>query len=763
MKRQIYTQQKLKSLVWKWRGVLITVPIIVTVVLLLRSTGLLQYWEWAAIDFYTRHKPQTPANERIVIVGINEDDLREVGQALIPDEIYAQLLQKLTQMQPRAIGLLVYRDLPVPPGHAELIKTFETTPNLVGIQKAVGSRQETAVAPPPLLEALQQVGASDLVIDGDHRVRRGLLYLENSRGETVYSFGFRLALEYLDAVGISPKVIPGSTNWQLGKQIFFPLESNDGGYVRADTSGYQILLNYQGKSEHFETVSLMDILNHQVPINWGKDRIILIGPVSESFKDFFPTPYSSDQFNFPEQMPGVEIQAHLISQIIQAALGELPLIKTSSKLFELIWILLWAGVGASFTWIKRYYQDKFTLIIHISGMIGAGCSLMIISYCAFLQGYWIPVVPPLLALWGSALGITGHMAHKASLTRATFGRYLTDEVIAQLLESREGFKLGGKRQKLTILASDLRGFTALSERLNSEDVVQILNIYLRQMSKIVLHYGGRINKLMGDGMLIFFYPDLSLNNDAQRGIACAIAMQLEMKNVNHILNELGFPNIEMGIGLNTGEAVIGNIGSKERTEYTAIGCEVNLAFRIEACAIGGEILISENTRKAAEPASLLIQRAKKIKVKGFKDTQKIYNITGISQPYNLFLKTEKETLLALNYQLSIQYSLLRGKQDSDFLYRGELVKLSHNEAEIKLYPENENSNYLPQINTNIKLYLQQHQSQTLEESYGKVIGLSKSKSSFKIRFTYRPPTILAQLQMIYESLQVLNAVESSLT
>jgi adenylate cyclase len=761
MKRSMNTQRQLQTLFWKWRGVWVTTPIVAGVILLLRLTGLLQFWEWAAFDLYVRYKPPNPPDERIVIVGINEDDLREVGQALIPDKTYAQLLQKLSQMQPRGIGLLVYRDLPVPPGHAELIKAFQTTPNLVGIQKAVGDRQESAVAPPPLLEALQQVGASDLVIDADHRVRRGLIYLKNSHGETVYSFGFRLALEYLDAEKIYPELIPETTNWRLGKQVFFPLEASDGGYVRADTNGYQILLNYQGTTGHFETVSLMDILNNRVPSSWGTDRIILIGQVSESFKDFYPTPYSNDQFNFPEQMPGVEIQAHFISQMIQAALGESPFIKTASEQLEWMWILLWAGIGSGLTWTQRYYQNKLTFILHISSMIGAGFILVGITYTAFLQGYWIPVVPPLLALAGSALAITGYMAHKASLTRATFGRYLTDEVIAQLLESRDGFKLGGNRQKLTILATDLRGFTALSEGLKPEEVVNIINIYFRQMSKVIIRYGGTINKLMGDGMLILFNSALSPNYHAQQGIACAIAMQLEMQNVNQILNELGFPNLEMGIGLNTGEAIVGNIGSEEHTEYTAIGCEVNLAFRIEACTTGGEILISETTKNAAAPIPLQLQKVKRIKVKGLKSPQKIYQVLGMGCPYDLFLPTEKETLLPLNYKFLIQYSLLQGKQKSNLLLTGYLVKLSQNEAEIQLNPEEIHE--LPELHTNIKINLQQFHHQGGEKIYAKVICLSQSQQSFQIRFTYRSPDVLAQLQAMYESLQVLNSVEFSVS
>lgn len=761
IKRQIYTQQNFKTFLWKWRGVLITTPAVSCIVLLFRLMGLLQHWEWATFDLYTRYKPSLPTDERVVIVGINEDDLREVGQALIPDQIYAQLLQKLNQMQPRGIGLLVYRDLPVPPGHAELIETFQTTPNLVGIQKAVGDRQESAVAPPPLLEALQQVGASDLIRDRDHRVRRGLIYLNNSHGETIFSFGFRLALEYLNTIGIVTEVIPSSQDWRLGQQVFFPLEPNDGGYVKADTNGYQILLNYQGKTGHFDTVSLMDILNNRVSSDWGKDRIILIGPVSESFKDFFPTPYSSNQYNFPEQMPGVEIQAHFISQIIQAAMGEFPLMKTPSELFELIWLLFWTGIGAGIAWTKRYYQNKFTIILKTSGMIAAGFVLVCLSYFAFLQAYWVRVIPPLLGLAGSALSISAYMAHKASLTRTTFGGYLTDEVVAQLLEGQEGFKLGVKRQRLTILVSDLRGFTAISEQLKPEDVVQILNIYFRQMSKVITHYGGMINKLMGDGLLIFFNSTFSTEDHATRGVACAIAMQLEMEKVNCILNELGFPKLEMGIGLNTGDAVIGNMGSEELTEYTAIGCEVNLAFHIEACTTGGDVFISESIKNATSPTILKLNRHKNITVKGFRDSLKIYKLRGIGQPYNLYLPIDKNRLLPVNYKLSIQYSLLRDKQDSNILYQGDLVRLSEDEAEIKLHPNS--LIFLPEINTNIKLYLQQDHTYNSEGSYAKVIRSSKSKLTFKIRFTYRPYTTLTELQTIYESLQVLNSVKSSLS
>nr|MDJ0556082.1 CHASE2 domain-containing protein [Microcoleaceae cyanobacterium MO_207.B10] len=274
-----------RVLIWQWRGVLITTPCVAIFVILLRLTGILQLWEWATFDLYMRHRPLPPIDERIVIVGIEETDVQKLGQAIIPDGVYAQLLEKLKVMEPRAIGLDIYRDLPVPPGHQELVKVFQSTSNLVGIQKVVGDETRGGVAPPPALKEKGQVGANDLIVDADNRVRRGLLYLQDNNGETVYSFSLYLALLYLEKEGIQPEIVEGTNNWRLGNQVFIPLKSNDGGYVRTDAGGHQLLINYRGPSGYFRTVSLTDILEDRVPKDWGRDRIILIGKVGESFND----------------------------------------------------------------------------------------------------------------------------------------------------------------------------------------------------------------------------------------------------------------------------------------------------------------------------------------------------------------------------------------------------------------------------------------------------------------------------------------------
>jgi adenylate cyclase len=231
-------RETLKRLLWEWRGVWVTAPTVAGLAIALRMVGLLQSFEWAAFDQYLRLRPAEPRDERIVIVGINEADLQEIGQSIIPDAIYAQLLEKLKAKQPRAIGLDIYRDLPVEPGHQKLMQVFQTTPNLVGIQKVVGDSTREAVPPPPVLKAKGQVGANDLILDADNKVRRGLLYVQAPNGEQVFSLGLYLALLYLDRQKIAPQIEEGTKNWRLGKTTFLPFEGNDGGYVRADAGDF---------------------------------------------------------------------------------------------------------------------------------------------------------------------------------------------------------------------------------------------------------------------------------------------------------------------------------------------------------------------------------------------------------------------------------------------------------------------------------------------------------------------------------------------
>jgi len=739
-------RERLKRLLWDWRGVWITAPTIAGLVILLRMLGFLQPWEWAVYDQYFRLRPPEPQDKRIVIVGIDESDIRDIGQPIIPDEVYARLLEKLKAMQPRAIGLDIYRDLPVEPGHDKLVQVFKSTPNLIGIQKVVGNNSREAVAPPPVLKDKGQVGSNDLILDADNKVRRDLLFVETAKGDTMATLGMYVALLYLEKENIQIKEIPGTTNWRLGKTTFDRFQSNDGGYIRADDGGYQVFLNYRGPSNRFSIVPMRDILNNKVPKEWGRDRIILIGGVSESFPDLYFTPYSSSLLSSPERMAGVEIHANIASQVISAALEGRSLIKSWPESSEWLWILFWAAVGGVLSWQGRYTGGVTNFSIHRAlGPILAGGALVGSTYIAFLGGWWIPIIPPVLALSGSTIVIMAYIAQTARGIRKTFGRYLTDEVVANLLEHPEGLKLGGERRKLTILTSDLRGFTALSERLSPEEVIKVLNLYLGYMADVITQYQGTIDEFMGDGILVLFGAPTAREDDAQRAIACGIAMQLAMDCVNEKMKQLDLPHLEMGIGINTGDVVVGNIGSEKRTKYGVVGSQVNLTYRIESYTVGGQVLISESTFKEAG-SIVRVEGQREVYTKGVKKPVTIYEVAGIDGVFNLFLRQQEEEFFPLAESITIQYAILDGKHVSAVMLKGRLVKLSAKGAEVSAqYP------VVPLSNIKFNLLPLNTPDSASEDIYAKVIERETDNGNFCIHFTSLPPDIESMLNNLYES------------
>lgn len=361
---------------------------IASFVILVRFTGLLQGMEWTMLDRFFQARPKADIDPRITIITIDEPDIGRIGQFPLPDRVLAQAIQTLKSAKPRAIGLDLYRDLPVQPGSQELVQVYKTTPNLIGVEKAVGSQ----VAPPPVLGQLGQVGLADQVLDGDGKLRRALLSVELSNGELRLNLGLQLALRYLEAEGISaqPRTKDGE-QIQLGKAVLVPFLPNDGGYVRADPGGYQILLNYYGTQKQYQTFSITDLLANKIPQELVRDRVVLIGSTAESVNDLFQTPYSSRLFGPPKQMAGVTIHANIASMILNAALHGRPLLKVWSKPVECLWILLWSGVGAALAWHKSPKSI-------ITDVAIAGGGLIATAYLTFIQGWWIPVIPSMIAL-----------------------------------------------------------------------------------------------------------------------------------------------------------------------------------------------------------------------------------------------------------------------------------------------------------------------------------------------------------------------------
>jgi adenylate cyclase len=321
--------------------------------------------------------------------------------------------------------------------------------------------------------------------------------------------------------------------------------------------------------------------------------------------------------------------------------------------------------------------------------------------------------------------------------RKTFGRYLTDDVVKSLLESPEGMRLGGERRKITLVMSDLRGFTSMSGRLAPEQVVVVVNRYLGTMVEVIQKYQGTIDEFIGDAIFILFGAPIQSEDDAERAVACAMAMQLAMEGVNAQSRAEGLPAVKMGIGIHTGEVVVGNIGSDKRAKYGVVGSPVNLTARIESYTVGGQVLISEATWQEVGP---LVEVAEKIEVaaKGVDTPIAIYSARGIGGKYNLYLPESAETLVSLPQAIPLQFTLLEGKHLGETVFTGSLVKLATKDGEVL-------SEHAIETWSDIKIQLMSNDGEQLPgELYAKVMGsLSEGSSGFAAHFTSVPPEVAA--------------------
>jgi len=379
-----------------------TIIIAVTgAVLALQWSGTLQLLESAVLDRWFRLRPLETGESRVVIVTIDEPDMSRLGRWPMSDGTLAKLLEKLKQQQPTAIGLDLYRNLPVEPGHQELLKVFASTPNLIGIKKPYSNASGPAVDPPPILQDRDQVAASDLVQDADGKVRRHLLSVRNRQGKTTMTLGTKLALAYLEGQNIQAEV--SGSLIKLGKAKFRPLQENEGGYVRADVGGYQILANFHRLRGEVSKISMTDVLEDRVPKNLMRGRIVLIGMFAASLGDKFYTPYTTD---FRTAWSGVELHADLASEILSAALDGRQLLRGVPEPIEWLWVFLWSSVGTALGWRIR------SLCWVVIAIPVAGASLMGIAYLFFLGGWWVSAVSALLALVSAGLVSRGSLLWK---------------------------------------------------------------------------------------------------------------------------------------------------------------------------------------------------------------------------------------------------------------------------------------------------------------------------------------------------------------
>ena len=400
--------QRIKQEIAIWRVGAMPGLAVIGLVILARLTGYLQFLELATLDNFLRWRPQENIDERILIVGINENDISNLESYPISDRELASLIQTLEKDNPAVIGVDIIRDKPQPPGHAEITQVFRQYNNIIGIEKVLSDGQDSRIykiEPPPALPA-EQVGFVDAILDRDGNLRRSLLSVIKDN-ELKFSLSIKLAENYLKTKGYSldNALLDPETMQFNGVELtrFIP---NSGGYINADAGGNQILLNFRSGKKPFRIVSLEDIKTGKVNRDWIRGRIILIGITALSAKDVLNAP--GVQADNPGLVYGVEIQAHAISQIISAVLDQRPLLTVWSEGWEYFWILAWGFLGIGLA--RLFSQSPWQLLVII-----IITSIFVIAICYLLlltQGLWLPVVPAGLVLCINGLGLTASLFYR---------------------------------------------------------------------------------------------------------------------------------------------------------------------------------------------------------------------------------------------------------------------------------------------------------------------------------------------------------------
>ncbi len=557
----------------------------------LRELGKLQALELAIYDQMVRLRSDSPPDPRLLIVEITEQDIQVFNRFPLSDRSIARVLEKLQSFDPKLIGLDLYRDIPYEPGRAELLAQLQVE-NVVAINKLPD--RDTKGVPPPPHHPPNQVGFNDLVLDSDGIVRRALLYGSTEEG-TAFSLALRLATAYLKDQQIKLRVAPDG-QLELGQAHFPRLQPTSAGYHHVDANGYQTLLNYGSRGAIARRLSLTQVLYGRIQADWVKDKIVLIGTTAPSGNDLFQTPYSAERDN--PQKAGILVHAQILSQILNAATGDRPPIHWWSDRAEIAWLIAWAIIGGILAWMVRHpLRLIVTGTLCLVELATIGFSLFLGTFPSITSPIWIPIATPMLGfILTSATVLTVRAytsARQQQIIMKLLGQNTSPEVAKALWNSREYLlksgTLPGQKLIATMLFSDIKDFSTISEQMPPEALLTWLNELLGHMTEVVTRHQGIVNKFTGDGIMAVFGVPVPRTNaeeiahDAQSAVNCALDIAEILEKLNHDWNQRNLPVVNIRIGIFTGAVVVGSLGGKSRLEYGVIGDSVNIASRLESC------------------------------------------------------------------------------------------------------------------------------------------------------------------------------------
>jgi adenylate cyclase len=617
------------------------------------NTGLLRVLEWIVWDQGFALRSPEPVDDRIVIITIDESDITSLGRWPMADGVMADLLERIQQQQPRLVAVDIYRDLEVPPGHGELQEKWRQWDNVLGIEKVAGD----PVPPPQILAEKAQVGANDLLVDQDGKIRRSLILVGRSDQSMITSLGAEAALRYLQQEGIELQEEDADRNiYRLGSGRYIPLTGQDGLYRESDMGGYQILLNYRGGLDRFLHVSLQSILQGNIPPDLMRDRLVFIGAIAPSLNDNHRTPYANFLFQESRLLPGVVIHANLSSQMIAAALDDRPMLRPLQRRLSQGWLLFWAGWSVA--WGLEYAHKPW----RTSWGLGLGVVILpLITYGGFQMGWLVPLVSPLLAVaFGGISGIISTLwvnlrrsyktlAHQHQQLQTanqelqklneTYRRFVPLEYV-ELLEHQSilDVSLGDHvNRSMAVAFSDIRSFTSLCEPLTPQEVFDFVNAYLQRVGPEIRNHSGVIVKFIGDAIMAVFPRSV---DDA---IWAGIAQYQRLREYNQARMAAGQVPIQIGMGIHVGRVMVGIIGEAGRMQGDVLSDAVNLAARLESLTkvYGTPLLVSGDTlQELTDLDQFTLRLIDEVVVKGRKEPIALFEILEAETAEMAALKSE---------------------------------------------------------------------------------------------------------------------------
>lgn len=624
-----------------WSRLILSLVLAAVISLIVCLLFYFKIFSWLDLNLTDRLFIRGPVTNEVVIIGIDNRSIQSIGEWPWSRAYHGRLIQKLEEGGARVIGYdVTFAEKGV--GDKDFFEIINQYNNLVfpiegtiTLQKNQFPKFKEPLF--PLAEILEKhsIGHSLLVTDQDGKVRRAPFFINLGEDKIISPFFIKI----LEKAGKIKETLPMPFEHTLLVEKYL--------YYLDQFGLFRIF--FFGPRNTFQNFSFIDVLEDKVDLAEFNNKIVLVGALAPDLHDEYFTPSSGSW-----AISGVEIHANLIESFLQKkTLKEI----SDSRINFLI--LLGLSLVAAFSIFNLRLRIALPLFLPYV------LAYLIATFVFFEKGFILSIFYPLAALGltyilGLVLRYLLIKEEKRKLKKY-FSLYVAREVVDEILAHPEKIKLGGEVKNLTILFSDIRGFTEISETMEARNLVDLLNKYLTSMAKIILENRGVVDKFIGDAIMAFWGAPLPLENHAEAAVRTALLMSRQLKERNKEWKEFNYPEIKIGLGLNTGEAVVGNIGSQDRFDYTVIGDNVNLASRLESLTkfYGVGIIISDSTAEEVKD-KFVLRQIDCVAVKGKAKTVKIYEVMGFKDEESGFKELQEK--YATGFELYLKKEWLAAKK-----------------------------------------------------------------------------------------------------